>query len=133
MIRIVGIDHVVLTVASIARTCEFYQRVLGMGVETFAGGRVALTFGDQKFNLHETGKEFEPKARSPLPGSADFCLITDTPLDEVIAHLTEQNIEIELGPVARTGALGPVRSVYLRDPDENLIEVANYDMPTDIA
>lgn len=133
MIRIVGIDHVVLTVASIARTCEFYQRVLGMGIETFAGGRVALTFGDQKFNLHETGKEFEPKARSPLPGSADFCLITDTPLDEVIAHLTEQNIEIELGPVARTGALGPVRSVYLRDPDENLIEVANYDMPTDIA
>ena len=133
MIRIVGIDHVVLTVASIARTCEFYQRALGMGIETFAGGRVALTFGDQKFNLHETGKEFEPKARSPLPGSADFCLITDTPLDEVIAHLTEQNIEIELGPVARTGALGPVRSVYLRDPDENLIEVANYDMPTDIA
>ena len=79
MITIVGIDHVVLTVASIARTCEFYQRVLGMGIETFAGGRVALTFGDQKFNLHETGKEFEPKARSPLPGSADFCRLPIPP------------------------------------------------------
>jgi catechol 2,3-dioxygenase-like lactoylglutathione lyase family enzyme len=127
MIKIAAIDHVVLTVASIERTCDFYQRALGMSVEHFGGGRVALTFGDQKFNLHEAGKEFEPKARTPLPGSADFCLIADTPLDDVVAHLAAQNIEIELGPVARTGAVGPIRSIYLRDPDGNLVEIANYD------
>jgi len=127
MIKIAAIDHVVLTVSSIERACDFYQRALGMGVETFGGGRVALTFGDQKFNLHEAGKEFEPKARTPLPGSADFCLIADTPLDEVVAHLAAQNIDIELGPVVRTGAVGPIRSIYLRDPDGNLVEIANYD------
>ncbi len=133
MIKIVSIDHVVLTVASIERTCEFYQRALGMRVEQFGGGRVALNFGNQKFNLHEAGKEFEPKARTPLPGSADFCLIADTPLDEVVAHLSAQSIEIELGPVDRTGANGPIRSIYLRDPDGNLVEVANNAASTDTA
>jgi len=103
MIKIAAIDHVVLTVASIERTCDFYRRALGMSVEQFGGGRVALQFGSQKFNLHEAGKEFEPKARTPLPGSADFCLIADTPLDEVVAHLAAQNIAIELGPVAHRG------------------------------
>ena len=125
MIEIARIDHVVLTVASIERTCDFYQRALGMSVEVFGGGRVALKFGDQKFNLHEAGKTFEPKARTPLPGSADFCLIADTPLDAIVAHLTEHEIDIELGPVARTGARGPIRSIYLRDPDGNLVEIAN--------
>ena len=133
MIKIAGIDHVVLTVASIEQTCVFYQRALGMSVETFGGGRVALTFGNQKFNLHEAGKEFEPKARTPRPGSADFCLIADTPLDEVVAHLTAQDIEIESGPVDRTGAVGPIRSIYLRDPDGNLLEIANYDAVTSTA
>ncbi len=132
MIKLARIDHVVLTVTSIERTCEFYRRALGMGVETFAGGRVALTFGEQKFNLHEAGKEFEPKARTPLPGSADFCLIADTPLDEVITHLATQGIAVELGPVERTGALGEIRSIYLRDPDGNLVEIANYSAPIDI-
>ena len=125
MITIDRIDHVVLTVASIERTCEFYRRALGMNVETFEGGRVALTFGRQKFNLHEAGREFEPRAQTPLPGSADFCLITETPLDAVVAHLESQEIAIELGPVPRTGAQGPLQSIYLRDPDNNLVEVSN--------
>ena len=120
------IDHVVLTVRSIDATCAFYTRVLGMRVETFAQGRKALAFGRQKFNLHEAGREFEPKADRPTPGSIDLCLITDTPLDAVIDHLRRCDVTIIEGPVARTGATGPIRSVYLHDPDANLIEVANY-------
>ncbi|WP_298374224.1 VOC family protein [Azospirillum sp.] len=123
---IVRLDHFVLTVASIERTCAFYERVLGMGCVTFGNGRKALTFGQQKINLHEVGKEFEPKAHRPSAGSADFCLITNTPLAEVIAHLQRQDVVIEEGPVARTGAIGPIQSVYIRDPDANLVEIANY-------
>jgi catechol 2,3-dioxygenase-like lactoylglutathione lyase family enzyme len=120
------IDHVVLTVQSIDATCAFYARVLGMRPLTFAGNRKALAFGRQKFNLHEAGREFEPKAARPTPGSIDLCLITSTPLDDVVAHLRRCNVEIIEGPVAKTGATGPIRSVYFRDPDQNLIEVSNY-------
>ncbi len=122
---IARIDHFVLTVASIDATCAFYGRVLGMETVTFAGGRKALAFGHQKINLHEVGREFEPKAQRPTSGSGDFCLISDTPLDAIIAHLKAQNVAIELGPVDRTGAMGPLRSVYFRDPDGNLVEVSN--------
>ncbi|MFP5513538.1 MAG: VOC family protein [Alphaproteobacteria bacterium] len=120
------IDHFVLTVASIEATCAFYRDVLGMEVVTFAGGRRALSFGAQKINLHEVGREFEPKAARPTAGSGDFCLIADTPLDEVIAAFQARGIAIEEGPVSRTGATGPIRSVYIRDPDDNLVEIANY-------
>jgi catechol 2,3-dioxygenase-like lactoylglutathione lyase family enzyme len=120
------IDHVVLTVQNIEATCAFYARVLGMRPLTFAGNRKALAFGRQKFNLHEAGREFEPKAARPTPGSIDLCLITSTPLDDVVAHLRRCDVEIIEGPVAKTGATGPIRSVYFRDPDRNLIEVSNY-------
>jgi catechol 2,3-dioxygenase-like lactoylglutathione lyase family enzyme len=125
MIRIDHLDHLVLTVASIEVTCDFYTRVLGMRVETFGQGRTALRFGEQKINLHQAGREFEPKALRPTPGSADLCFIAATPLEEVVAHLERLGIAIEVGPVPRTGATGPIRSVYLRDPDANLIEIAN--------
>jgi catechol 2,3-dioxygenase-like lactoylglutathione lyase family enzyme len=123
------IDHVVLTVRDIDATCAFYKSALGMRVETFGDGdakRVALTFGRQKFNLHQAGREFEPKAKTPTPGAADFCLITLTPLEDVIAHLKDCGVAIEAGPVPRTGATGAIQSVYLRDPDGNLVEIANY-------
>jgi catechol 2,3-dioxygenase-like lactoylglutathione lyase family enzyme len=120
------IDHVVLTVKNVDATCEFYMRVLGMRVVTFAGDRKALAFGRQKLNLHEAGREFEPKAHRPTPGSVDLCLITDTPLDAVADHLRRCDVAIIEGPVPKTGATGPIRSVYFRDPDANLIEVANY-------
>lgn len=120
------IDHFVLTVASIEATCAFYRDVLGMEVVTFAGGRRALSFGAQKINLHEVGREFEPKAARPTAGSGDFCLIADTPLEQVIAELQARGIAIEEGPVSRTGATGPIRSVYIRDPDDNLVEIATY-------
>ena len=121
------IDHVVMTVRDIEATCDFYARVLGMRVITFAGGRKALAFGRQKLNLHQAGREFEPKAEVPTPGSADLCLITATPLAEVAAHLATCGVAILDGPVARTGATGPIRSLYFRDPDRNLIEVSRYD------
>jgi catechol 2,3-dioxygenase-like lactoylglutathione lyase family enzyme len=119
------IDHIVLTVRDIAATCAFYQRVLGMRVDGFASGRTALVFGSQKFNLHQAGREFEPKAERPVPGSADFCLITTTPMSEVIAHLEACGVEILEGPAQRTGATGSLLSVYFRDPDRNLVEVSN--------
>jgi len=121
----IRIDHLVLTVASIEQSCDFYARVLGMGVETFGQGRKALTFGNQKINLHRAGHEFEPKADRPTPGSADLCFISDTPIDDVIVHLQAEGVAIEEGPVRRTGATGPILSVYFRDPDHNLIEVSN--------
>ncbi|CAO3356154.1 VOC family protein [Azospirillum palustre] len=124
--RIGRIDHFVLTVASIEATCAFYRDVLGMEVVTFAGGRRALSFGAQKINLHEVGREFEPKAARPTAGSGDFCLIADTPLEQVITELHARGIAIEEGPVNRTGATGPIRSVYIRDPDDNLVEIATY-------
>jgi len=126
MIEIDRLDHLVLTVADIERTCAFYRDVLGMAVETFGAGRTALKFGAQKFNLHQHGREFEPKALRPTPGSADLCLIAATPLDSVVAHLRTKGVAIEEGPIARTGATGPILSVYFRDPDQNLIEVSNY-------
>jgi catechol 2,3-dioxygenase-like lactoylglutathione lyase family enzyme len=100
--------------------------VLGFNVVTFGEGRKALTFGRQKFNLHQQGKEFEPKAKAPTPGAIDLCLIASTPLDQVIEELNALGVLIEEGPVDRTGATGPIRSVYLRDPDQNLIEISNY-------
>ena len=122
------LDHLVLTVADIARTCAFYERVLGMRVVSFGNAgnqRQALHFGDSKINLHQAGKEFEPKALQPTPGSADLCFTTSMPLAQVIAHLGAQGVTIIEGPVERTGANGKLNSVYLRDPDGNLIEVAN--------
>ena len=134
--RIVGrmnidrLDHIVLTVADIDTTVAFYTRVLGFDVVAFGEGRKALTFGRQKFNLHQKGKEFEPKAKAPTPGAIDLCLIASTPLDQVIEELNALGIVIEEGPVDRTGATGPIRSVYLRDPDQNLIEISNYSAET---
>ena len=120
------LDHLVLTVASIAETCRFYEETLGMTAMTSADGRTALHFGAQKINLHEKGREFEPKAAHPIPGSGDLCFVTTTPMDVVLAHLSTCDVTIEEGPVLRSGALGPMLSVYFRDPDGNLIEVANY-------
>ena len=120
------LDHLVLTVVDIARTVDFYQRVLGMRHETFGQGRSALVFGQQKFNLHQAGREFEPKAARPTPGSIDLCLISRWSIDQVLQHLAAQGVAVEEGPVARTGALGPIESVYFRDPDGNLIEVSRY-------
>ncbi|MEC0178429.1 VOC family protein [Paenibacillus favisporus] len=121
------LDHLVLTVSNIDQTCEFYSRVLGMRTVTFGEGRKALHFGQQKINLHEAGKEFEPKAKTPMPGTADLCFITDDQIPDVIRHLEYCNVMIEEGPVLRTGAIGSITSVYLRDPDGNLIEISNYD------
>nr|XP_034963003.1 glyoxalase domain-containing protein 5 isoform X2 [Zootoca vivipara] len=115
------LDHLVMTVRSIEDTAAFYSRVLGMEVVSFKGNRQALHFGQQKFNLHEVGKEFEPKAHRPTPGSLDLCLVTEMPLEQLVC-----GVSIEEGPVARTGALGPIKSIYFRDPDHNLLEVCNY-------
>jgi catechol 2,3-dioxygenase-like lactoylglutathione lyase family enzyme len=125
-IAIDRIDHIVITAFDLERTIDFYSRVMGMEPVTFAGGRRALAFGRQKINLHQAGREFEPKALKPTPGSMDLCFITETPLEDVIAHLKAQGVAIAEGPVPKTGALGPMSSVYFRDPDGNLIEVSNY-------
>lgn len=119
------LDHIVLTVADIDRTCQFYQRALGFRIVTFGGNRKALVFGRQKINLHETGHEFEPKALKPTAGSGDLCFIATTRLETVIDELRAKGIAIEDGPVERTGALGMIRSVYIRDPDQNLLEISN--------
>jgi catechol 2,3-dioxygenase-like lactoylglutathione lyase family enzyme len=126
MMKVDHLDHLVLTVESIPATCEFYARVLGTEVVTFGDNRQALAFGAQKINLHEAGKEWEPKAHRPTPGSADLCFITLTPLADVVEHLRRCGVEIVEGPVKRTGATCPITSVYFRDPDLNLIEVSNY-------
>jgi catechol 2,3-dioxygenase-like lactoylglutathione lyase family enzyme len=123
------IDHLVLTVADIDQTVDFYVRVLGMEPVVFGAGRRALRFGRHKLNLHQAGHELEPKARRPTPGSADVCLVTTIPLDRVLDHLRAHDVPVEAGPVARAGATGPVTSVYVRDPDGNLIEVCTYDDP----
>ncbi|MHB1056165.1 MAG: VOC family protein [Thermoleophilia bacterium] len=117
-------DHLVLTVNDIEATCSFYKKVLGMDIVVSGGGK-ALSFGSQKINLHQKGKEDEPKALKPTPGSGDLCFITSVPISEVIAHLKSYGIEIIEGPIKRTGATGPIISVYFRDPDLNLIEVSN--------
>jgi catechol 2,3-dioxygenase-like lactoylglutathione lyase family enzyme len=119
------LDHLVLTVADIDATVEFYTSALNMEAVTF-GGRKALHFGGQKINLHQAGKEFEPKAAHPTPGSGDLCFITATPLESVISSLKAGSYAIEEGPVERTGAVGKLLSIYLRDPDRNLIEISNY-------
>ena len=123
--KIDSLDHLVFTVADVEATCRFYSRVLGMEVVTFGQGRKALQFGSQKINLHQQGREFEPKAARPTPGSADLCFLTTVPLADVVAHLQSAGVAIVEGPVQRTGATGPILSVYFRDPDGNLIEVAN--------
>ena len=123
------IDHFVLTVASIDATCDFYTRVLGMRVQRFESmgtARVALTFGNQKINLHQADAVPDPNVLKPTPGSADFCLITKTPMEEVRAHLAREKVAVILGPVQRTGATGKIFSVYVRDPELNLVEIANY-------
>jgi len=112
-------------VRDVDRACEFYSTVLGMRVATLDGDRKALEFGSQRLNLHELGHELEPKAAHPLPGSADLCFLTASPLEEIIVHLRSCDVDIVAGPLPRSGAAGPLTSVYLRDPDANLIEIAN--------
>lgn len=120
------IDHFVLTVRDVNVTIDFYARALGMRPEVFGDNRYALKFGHQKINLHVAGRELEPKAAHPMPGGGDFCLITKTPIDDVVAHLEAAGVTIELMPSTRTGAVGPITSVYFRDPDGNLVEVSTY-------
>jgi catechol 2,3-dioxygenase-like lactoylglutathione lyase family enzyme len=123
-VRVHRLDHLVLTVADLDATVAFYTRVLGMRDVRFDGDRRALGFGPSRINLHQAGHEFEPKAARPTPGSADLCLIVDGPIDAVVAGLAAHGMPVELGPVARTGATGELVSVYLRDPDGNLIELS---------
>jgi catechol 2,3-dioxygenase-like lactoylglutathione lyase family enzyme len=124
--KIDSVDHIVFTVKDIDATCAFYSKALGMRVVTFGGDRKALAFGSQKINLHQQGKEFEPKADRPTPGSGDICLITSVAIPEVVSHLKAFGVEVIDGPVKRTGAIGTLLSVYFRDPDLNLVEVSNY-------
>jgi catechol 2,3-dioxygenase-like lactoylglutathione lyase family enzyme len=123
---IASLDHIVITARDMAATIDFYTRGLGMTLETFGAGRQALRFGDQKFNLHQAGDAHitDIYARVPTPGSLDLCLLAAVPLDQVIAKLAAEQIPIELGPTRRTGARWPIRSIYLRDPDGNLIEIS---------
>jgi catechol 2,3-dioxygenase-like lactoylglutathione lyase family enzyme len=124
--RIDRLDHLVLTVADITRTCEFYTRVLGMEVVNFGEGRTALRFGQQKINLHPADRISGLVAGAPTPGSGDLCFITAVPLAEVAAHLAKCEVPIVAGPGPRAGAVGTIQSVYIRDPDQNLIEISNY-------
>lgn len=125
---ITALDHLVLTVADIATTVDFYTKILGMKSETFVPKgettRTALRFGLQKINLHPAAAPFDPKADHPTPGSADLCFLTHTPLAEWQVHLATQGVRIQDGPVQRTGATGPLLSIYVRDPDGNLIEIS---------
>ena len=126
--NIVRVDHFVLTVQDIDETAQFYSSVLGMRIESFKSGgvhRTALRFGDQKINLHQLGNVFKPGAERALPGSGDFCLISDTPVSQIANELDDLGIPIVEGPVRRTGATGPLDSIYIRDPDKNLIEISN--------
>lgn len=124
-----AIDHFVLTCADVEATVAFYEQALGMRGESFAGGRRALAFGRQKINLHQAGAEFTPRATRPLPGAGDFCLLSDVPVAEIAAHLASMGVEVIEGPVAKTGATGPLTSIYFRDPDGNLVEVSNPGAP----
>ena len=119
------LDHLVLTVRDVEATCRFYEAVLGMRREEFGAGRVALHFGRQKINLHPYPSPVEIVAKDPRPGTADLCFVTETPIEDAIAHLESLGIEIEMGPIERTGAQGRLDSIYCRDPDGNLIEIAN--------
>ena len=118
------LDHIVLTTARTEQCIDFYTRVLGMKLERFGKDRMALKFGKQKINLHQKGKEFEPKATLAAPGTLDVCFIAAVPLKDVIARLAACNVPIIEGPVMKTGAQGPIRSVYVRDPDGNLVEIS---------
>jgi catechol 2,3-dioxygenase-like lactoylglutathione lyase family enzyme len=120
------IDHIVLTVASVEESLRFYTRCLGMTEVTFGPGRKALAFGRHKINLHQSGHEFLPNARNPTPGSADLCFVASLPLEDATLRLRENGVAIEKGPVERTGAMGKIRSVYVRDPDGNLLEISEY-------
>ncbi len=124
--KIDSIDHFVLTVKSVAATCDFYGRALGMEVVKFGEGRTPLKFGAHKINLHPVENSFGPKADKPTPGSADVCFITSVPIADVVAHLGRVGVQIVEGPCLRSGARGPITSVYVRDPDQNLVEVSNY-------
>ena len=126
MINVLSIDHFVLTVASVGRTVAFYKDNLGMEAVTFGAGRTALEFGEHKINLHEAGAEFSPHAQDPVRGSADVCL-TVRSVSDALAHLQGKGVDVFDGPVPRTGAKGPILSIYFRDPDGNLIELAEYD------
>lgn len=124
--QIDSLDHLVLTVSDPDATCLFYENVLRMVKEEFGNRRIALKYGNQKINLHQRGKEFEPMAKYPTPGLADFCFITKTKIAAIVEELKDKNVEIIEGPVERTGANGRILSVYIRDPDNNLIEISNY-------
>jgi len=123
--KVTHLDHFVLTVQDIEVTVAFYTSVMGMEKEVFGEGRIALKFGNQKINLHEQGNELQPHANTPIPGSADLCFVTTMALDEAMNHVKNCGVEILIGPVIRTGATGSIRSFYFRDPDSNLIEIAN--------
>ena len=120
------LDHLILTVRSLEKTCSFYERVLKFTRSDTPGRPTALHFGSCKINVHEVGHSFEPKASIPTPGTADFCLITEESLDNLSRHLQSEDVEIEIGPVERNGARGAMTSLYFRDPDGNLIEVSRY-------
>jgi catechol 2,3-dioxygenase-like lactoylglutathione lyase family enzyme len=124
-VRIASIDHFVLVVTDVRRTCDFYGRVLGMEAREMESGRFALHFGCQKINLQQVGSSVDPLARHPTPGAGDFCLLTEVPLDEVVAHLEQEGVAIFDGPVRREGASGTLLSVYFYDPDDNMVEVSN--------
>jgi len=119
-----SIDHIVLTTRDLDKCVTFYVEVLGMRLENYGAGRIAFRFGDQKFNVHPPGFDASIKARTPTPGSLDLCFLADCPLEDVIARLKKHGIAIEEGPSVRTGARFPIRSVYVRDPDDNLVEIS---------
>ncbi len=123
--KITKLDHLVLTVKNIQDSAHFYESVLGMERVMFDAGRIALRFGNQKINLHEIDSDLSPKAHKPMPGCADLCFITQTPINDAIAYLARHDVKIVEGPVMRTGTNGPIHSIYFRDPDKNLIELAN--------
>jgi catechol 2,3-dioxygenase-like lactoylglutathione lyase family enzyme len=126
LMRIDRLDHLVLTVTDIDASVAFYTRVLGMQAVTYSGDCTALRYSHGKINLHQAGQELEPKAHHPTPGSADLCFITAQPIGSVVADLERAGVDIEDGPITRNGATGPILSIYLRDPDQNLIEISNY-------
>ncbi|MGG0717417.1 VOC family protein [Robertmurraya massiliosenegalensis] len=125
-LKIDSIDHIVLTVKNLEKTLFFYKETLAMELTRYGEKGIGLKFGQQQINLHEAGTTIEPKALNPTPGSADLCLITTTPIKKVEEHLLTRGISIELGPIHRNGALGMMNSIYIRDPDENLVEIAEY-------
>ncbi len=127
-ININTLDHIVLTVSDIVRTSAFYRDILGMEVTTIGDDRYALVFGDQKINLHELGNEITPNAKNAIPGSADLCFISETSVEDILEFFRESGVEIVAGPVRRAGARAPITSIYIRDPDGNLLEISNQDL-----